>query len=213
MKKFWLMPPYMNKYKNLECMMKSFLFAAALLFSLAVASQTPNTDCFSLRCDMPSVVSADENPGKLLPPPFCDDRHNGKGNRPHFTKEQIQTFHEQARQRKRLYFIGKMELNEVDKTIFLELFDKYEDAIHRSRNTDRDARMSVTDGFTDEQYLEVIKIITNESMKQAQARQSFIESLQKTLNPEQVYKFFKAEGEFNRQLVRDFDDNCKKERK
>lgn len=191
-------------------MLKSFLCAALLSFAVVSMAQDHGCNRSNFKCDMSAPANAgcgSENPAAQR----CVEKGGCPGT--HFSREQMRAFHEQARQRKRLYFIGKMGLNEVDETIFLELFDKYEAAIHRSRETERDARMSVTDGFTDVQYLKVIKIIADEGMKQAQARQDFIENLQKMLKPEQVYRFFKAEGEFNRQLIRDFDGNCKERKK
>lgn len=126
-----------------------------------------------------------------------------------FDREQIRQFREQAQLKRRQYYVSQMGLSDSEKEVFLNLFDKYIRDIHHSRAVERKARYELTDATDDAGREKLINIIILEGDKQNNIRKEFLNQLKNTFSFARVSLFLMAEGEFNRQLVRSFDDNRK----
>lgn len=164
-----------------------FLFALSLIFSLSLAAQK----------------TGHRGPYRQMEPTHVCSQTGDTVSAE--CSRHAREFRQQKREQKRLYFVSQMQLNDIEREAFLALYDKYSAACNASKKDIREASKSITDASTDKDYASVVKIIEEQEEKQCELRDEFIEKLEKTFSPKQVYLFFSAERSFNRQLVRDFE--------
>lgn len=117
--------------------------------------------------------------------------------------------HERICEQKRLYLVSEMGLNEVEGKAFLVLWDEYEREAWRWRRVERRLRRGVPDGASGDWYSGAVDSICVAVSEQARLRQVLMEGLRRVFTPEQIYRFFRAEAGFNRQLVKEFDNRCR----
>lgn len=120
---------------------------------------------------------------------------------------------ELVRRERRDFIAGKMGLEGSVRDEFLRLYDDYERANRESHCVMRRVCHSVNDGYREADYAGVIDTIRAEGLNQARIRDVFMEGMLRVLSAEQVFVFLEAEREFNRLMVRGFDERCRGGRK
>lgn len=114
-----------------------------------------------------------------------------------------QQWQQQMTEKKRLYFIEKMNLTETEIVAFTSLFNKYEDDIRASHHKVFMASKQCEAKQTEESYNNFLNTITNEKKYQGEREAEFINSLKKIMSAEKAYKYCDAERDFKMLMMKE----------
>lgn len=110
---------------------------------------------------------------------------------------------QQMTEKKRLYFIEKMNLTETETVAFTTLFNKYEDDMRASHHKVFLASKKCEEKQNDESYNNFLNTITNEKKYQGEREAEFINSLKKIMSVEKAYKYCDAERDFKMLMMKE----------
>ena len=119
------------------------------------------------------------------------------------TKVSRQKWQQQMTEKKRLYFVEKMNLTETESAAFTTLFNKYEEEIRASHRKIFKAFKECEANQTEDSYNNFINIITTEKKYQGEREAEFINSLKKIMSTEKVFKYCDAEREFKMLMMKE----------
>ena len=114
-----------------------------------------------------------------------------------------QQFHKQMFEKKRLYFIEKMELTETESAAFTTLFTKYNEDIRSSHIRVFRASQKCETEKSEESYKNFIDVITTEKKYQGDREAEFIKSLKNIMSAEKVFKYCDAERDFKMLMMKE----------
>ncbi len=119
------------------------------------------------------------------------------------TKEQRAQWRKEHDQRKLQFIINKMNLTEAQKTTFTKMYTTFTKKMKASKHNMRHARKSTQ--IENPSYELIIDILQKEDNTQHQLKTNFHTELKKHFTAEQIYKFYDAEEQFNRLLMKEID--------
>lgn len=128
-----------------------------------------------------------------------------------FTKQQRQQWRTEHINRKITYIATHMNLTEEETATFKPIVNKFFDDIRASKRKMRHAKKSTK--IDNPSYDLVLEILENEKTTQRNLEIKLHNTLKKHFTPEQVYKFYEADEQFNHLLVKEIDNKCRKKQK
>lgn len=115
----------------------------------------------------------------------------------------------QMREKKLVFLVNAMDLTETEKAAFAVLFEKNETETGECYREMRSAKRFMSENPTEEEYKNAVKVVRIQMLKIAQLRADYLESLEKIMPAEKIYKLYEAEEAYKKLLISDMG-RCKR---
>ena len=116
---------------------------------------------------------------------------------------------QQMRTKKLVFLSNAMELTDTEKAAFAVLFEEHEVEVAECYKKIRVAKHSLNEESTEVDYKNAVEVTRIETLKIAEMRAKYLESLEKIMPAKKIYKLCEAEDAYKKLLISDMS-KCKR---
>lgn len=116
---------------------------------------------------------------------------------------------QQMRTKKLVFLSNAMELTDTEKAAFAVLFEEHEAEVAECYKKIRIVKRSLNEESTEQDYKNAVEVTRIETLKIAEMRAKYLESLEKIMSAKKIYKLCEAEDAYKKLLISDMS-KCKR---